>query len=619
MSRARNSQARSGRRPESLPPRLPEDVYNTHMRDLLELEPPPSDKKWGTDWSTALKRLWRGGFRGEAAYTCKLISNLEKCITTRTLDPPNLPVDVAVELVPERPLSLVLSATMRTPYSETKVKAAVDKWMPKRETAEEHEEKDGVGVASSKSSGMSVHGMQSSTSRVKSKTTTSSLRWGIRRPDLVIEVTCQYLGGNETTSVPLTIEIKAFPLSDSGHPQSELEADKAFVRGLSQTAMVFVLDDNALAVEVASPPASLSALSVPLFFSSYNYSSMPHSLISPLLRYHTRYTINPLSCRLLESFVRGIVERTLGQTVGEALGCQKEEMNFDFLSASHPSIALGMLNPSSDRLDLVRHARDSTTISEAANSGAGRKKKISSRKSPYLEARGNRKDWGGGGGGSGGSGRDGRDGRDGRSGRSGWGGKRGQNRGASRGGARERGDGGTGSGPCDEGGEDTGIKRSHNLSTDNDRDRFINALDASLEAEGVGWKGSGCLTKADRYNRFNDWLEALSQAEKPIDIPSNGVSSSTFAVEDVLTQLAMDSIEYQELRIANVLGDLGVHFVSVGSAQMDELFSANPSAIMTSTEDKEVDHKLNCSSLLRFYQKNSEWRRTDNTSKLRSH
>nr|KIR85198.1 hypothetical protein I308_04450 [Cryptococcus tetragattii IND107] len=179
---------------------------------------------------------------------------------------------------------------------------------------------------------------------------------------------------------------------------------------------VFVLDDNALAVEVASPPASLSALSVPLFFSSYNYSSMPHNLISPLLRYHTRYTINPLSCRLLESFVRGTVERTLGQTVGEALGCQTEEMNFDSLSASHPSIALGMLKPSSDRLDLVKHARDSTTISKAANSGAGRKKKASSRKSPYLDARGNRKDPNGGGGGSG---------------RSGWDGRRGQSRGAS--------------------------------------------------------------------------------------------------------------------------------------------------------------------------------------------
>ncbi|KIR79219.1 hypothetical protein I306_03638 [Cryptococcus gattii EJB2] len=614
MSRARNSRARSGRQPESLPPRLPEDVCNTRMRDLLELEPPPSDEELDRYWSTALKRLWHGRFRGEAGYTDELVPNLKRCIKTRTLDSPNLTDDVAVDLVPEWPLSLILSATMRTPYSQTKVKAAVDKWSPKWETAEEQEEEeDGVQIASSKASGISAGGMQPSTSLVKSKTTTSSLRRGIRRPDYVIEVGCSHIAGSESTSVPLTIEIKAFPLSDSGHPQSELEADKAFVRGLSQTAMyalagwemfryrrglficgptfsrVFVLDDNALAVEVASPPASLSALSVSSFFSSYNYDSMPHSLIfplvnergvsSPLLRYGPRYTINPLSCRLLERVIRGVVERTLGQTVGEALGCQTEDMNFDSLSASYPGIALGILIPSYIPLDLVKHARHSATISKAANSGTGRKKKVSCRKSPYLEARGNRKDRGGGGGGSGRSGRDGRDGRSGRGDRSGWGGKRRQNRGGSGVDASEKrgGDGGTGSGACDEGDEDTGIERSHDLSADNDRDRFIDAPRASLEAEGVEWKGSGCLTKADRCNRLNNWLEALPQAEKPIDIPSNGVSPSTPAVEDVLAHLAMDSIEYQELRIATVLGDLGVHFMSVSSAQMDELFSANPS------------------------------------------
>ncbi|KAL0243958.1 hypothetical protein I308_105221 [Cryptococcus tetragattii IND107] len=644
MSRARNSRARSGRQPESLPPRLPEDVYNTRMRDLFELEPPPSDEELDKYWSTALKRLWHGRFRGEAGYTDELVPNLKRCIKTHTFDSRSTTFRVAVDLVPERPLSLVLSATMRTPYSQTKVKAAVDKWSPKWETAEEQEEEeDGVQIASSKASGMSAGGMQPSTSLVKSKTTTSSLRRGIRRPDYVIEVGCSHIAGSESTSVPLTIEIKAFPLGDSGHPQSELEADKAFVRGLSQTAMyalagwemfryrrglficgptfsrVFVLDDNALAIEVASPPVSLSALNVSSFFSSYNYDSMPHSLISPLVNEQSvwsglfkldpDYTINRLSCRLLESFIRGVVERTLGQTVGEALGCQTEEMNFDSLSASHPGIALGILIPSSSRLDLVRHARHSATISQAANSGAGRKKKVSPRKSPYLEARGNRKDRGGGGGGSGGSGR---------SGRSGWGGKRRQNRGTSGGDVSEKrgGDGGTGSGACDEGGEDTGIKRSHNLSTDHDRDRFIDAPRASLEAEGVGWKGSGCLTKADRCSRLNHWLEALPQAEKPIDIPSNGVSPSTPAVDDVLAHLAMDSIEYQELRIANVLGDLGVHFVSVSSAQMDELFSANPSVIITSTQDKGVNHRLNCSTLSRSHGKNSEWRQRDNFSRL---
>ncbi|WVO23588.1 uncharacterized protein IAS62_004943 [Cryptococcus decagattii] len=603
MSRACNSQARSGRQSESLPPRLPEDVYNTRMRDRLELEPPPSDEELDRYWSAALTRLWHREFGGEAGYTDELIPNLKRGIKTRTLDSRSTTFRVAINLMPERPLSLVLSATMKTPYSQTKVKAAVDKWMPKRETAEEQEEEeDGFQMASNKAPGMSAGGMQPSTSLVKSKTTTSSLRRGIRRPDYVIEVTCRHLGDRRTTSVPLSIEVKAFPLSDSGHPQSELEADKAFVRGLSQTAMyalagwemfryrrglficgptfcrVFVVDDNVLAVEVASPPASLSALNVSSFFSSYNYDSMPHSLISPLANEQSispdlfkpdpDYNIDPLSCRLLESFIRGVVERTLSQTVGEALGCQTEEMDFDSLSASHPGIVLGILTPSSSRVNLVKHARDTATISKAANSGAGRKKKISSRKSPYLEAHGNREDRGGGSGGSG---------------RSGWGGKRG-----------------------------------HNLSTDNDRDRLIDALDASLEAEGVGRKGSGCLTKADRCNRLNNWLEALPQAEKSIDIPSNAVSASTPAVEDVLAHLAMDSIEYQELRIATVLGDLGVHFVSVSSAQMDELFSASPSVITTSTQDKGVNHRLNCSTLSRSHGKNSEWRQRDNLSQLSS-
>ncbi|KAL0254237.1 hypothetical protein I308_101618 [Cryptococcus tetragattii IND107] len=520
MSQTNNNQAGSGRRPKSLPSRLPEDVYNTSMRDLLEFKPFSRDEEWDTDWSAALTRLWHQEFEGKAGYTQELIPNITRCIRTRTLDHPNPPVYVAVGIVQELSLSHVLSAIMRAPYSETKVKAAVDKWVPIGETAEEQAEEDGDWVASSKLTGISADGMQPSTSQVKSKTTTSSLRRGIRRPDLVIRVRCRHIGGSKSTSVPLTIEIKAFPLNDSGHPQSELKAGKAFVRGLSQTAMytlagwemfrcrrglficgptfcrVFVLDDTALAVEVASPPASLSALIL--------------------------YPLCPLSCRLLESFVRGVVERTLSQTVGEALGCQTEEMNFDSLSASHPDMALGMLNPSSDRLDLVRHARESTVISKAASSGAGRKKKATSRKGPYLEARGNRKDRGGGGGGSGGRGSGGR------SGRSGWGGRRVQNRGARGGHASEKrgGDGGTGSGPCDEGDGDTSTKRSHNLSADHDRDQFIDALGAPPEAEGVGWKGSGWLTQAERYNWLNDWLEALPQAEKPIDITNNGISPS---------------------------------------------------------------------------------------------
>ncbi|ADV19363.1 Hypothetical Protein CGB_A0220C [Cryptococcus gattii WM276] len=158
MNQTNNSQAGSGRRRKSLPSRLPEDVYNTRMRDLLELEPPPSGEKWDRYYSTALNRLWLPKFLWEACYTVELGWNLERCVRTRTLDPPNLPVYVAIDLVPELPLSLVLSATMRTPYSETKVKAAVDKWMPKWETAEEQEEDDGDWVASSKASGMSQGG-----------------------------------------------------------------------------------------------------------------------------------------------------------------------------------------------------------------------------------------------------------------------------------------------------------------------------------------------------------------------------------------------------------------------------------------------------------------------------
>lgn len=107
---------------------------------------------------------------------------------------------------------------------------------------------------------------------------------------------------------------------------------------------VFVLDDTALAIEVASPPAFLSTLSVSSFFWAYNYGSMPHSLISPLtsvqstsspqFKFGPGYINNPLSCRLLESFVRGVVERTLDQTVGEASGCQTEEIDISSLSAS---------------------------------------------------------------------------------------------------------------------------------------------------------------------------------------------------------------------------------------------------------------------------------------------
>ncbi|KIR59748.1 hypothetical protein I314_04180 [Cryptococcus bacillisporus CA1873] len=426
MSQINNSQSGSGRRRKSLPSRLPEDVYNTRMSDRLELEPPPSDEELDRYWSIALKRLWHREFRREAGYTDELVPNLKRGIETRTLDSRSTTFRVAVDLVPERPLSLVSSATMKSPYSQTKVKAAVDKWMPKRETAEEQEEEeDGFQMASNKAPGMSAGGMQPSTSLVKFKTTTSSLRRGIRRPDYVIEAACSHIAGSESTSVPLIIEIKAFPLSDSGHPQFELEAGKAFVRGLSQTAMyalagwemfrcrrglcicgppfcrVFVLEDTALAVEVASPPASFSAL----------------------------------------TFAR--------------------------------------LSPASNSMDLAAHARGSATMSKIANSDTGRDKKASAREGPYLEVRENRKD---------------------------------------------RGDGGGGSG------------------------------------------------RSGEHNRLNDWLETLRQAEKPTDIPSNGLSPPIPTIEDI-ADLAMDSNEYQELGIANILGDLGVHFVSVSSAQMDELFS----------------------------------------------
>lgn len=159
MSRACNSQARSGRQSESLPPRLPEDVYNTRMRDRLELEPPPSDEELDRYWSAALTRLWHREFGGEAGYTDELIPNLKRGIKTRTLDSRSTTFRVAINLMPERPLSLVLSATMKTPYSQTKVKAAVDKWMPKRETAEEQEEEeDGFQMASNKAPGMSAGG-----------------------------------------------------------------------------------------------------------------------------------------------------------------------------------------------------------------------------------------------------------------------------------------------------------------------------------------------------------------------------------------------------------------------------------------------------------------------------
>lgn len=137
---------------------------------------------------------------------------------------------------------------------------------------------------------------------------------------------------------------------------------------------------------------------------------MPHSLISPLtsvqstsspqFKFGPGYTNNPLSCRLLESFVRGVVERTLDQTVGEASGCQTKEIDISSLSASHPDISFARLSPASNRLDSVAHARDSATISKVANSYTGSGKKDSSG-DPYLEVRENRKDRSGGGGGSG--------------------------------------------------------------------------------------------------------------------------------------------------------------------------------------------------------------------------
>lgn len=81
------------------------------MSDLLELEPPPSGEELDRYYSKALNRLWHPEFLWEACYTVELGWNLERCVRTRTLDPPNLPVYVAIDLVPELSLSLVLSTT----------------------------------------------------------------------------------------------------------------------------------------------------------------------------------------------------------------------------------------------------------------------------------------------------------------------------------------------------------------------------------------------------------------------------------------------------------------------------------------------------------------------------
>lgn len=154
MSQTSNSQAKPARqRKSSLPPSLPDDVTDIPMWDLLELEPPPSDEELERNYSAALKELWHEEFNGEFSYNFRLFFNLERCVRTRPLHPPSLTFHVFVGFVQERPLSRVLSATMRTPYSKTKVKAAVDRWIPKLETAEELEEEDGDWVASSKSSG----------------------------------------------------------------------------------------------------------------------------------------------------------------------------------------------------------------------------------------------------------------------------------------------------------------------------------------------------------------------------------------------------------------------------------------------------------------------------------
>ncbi|ADV19353.1 Hypothetical Protein CGB_A0430C [Cryptococcus gattii WM276] len=83
------------------------------MSDLLELEPPPSGEELDRYYSKALNRLWHPEFLWEACYTVELGWNLERCVRTRTLDPPNLPVYVAIDLVPELSLSLVLSTTRR--------------------------------------------------------------------------------------------------------------------------------------------------------------------------------------------------------------------------------------------------------------------------------------------------------------------------------------------------------------------------------------------------------------------------------------------------------------------------------------------------------------------------
>ncbi|WVO20997.1 uncharacterized protein IAS62_002299 [Cryptococcus decagattii] len=120
MSQINNSQSGSGRGCKSWPSRLPEGVYNTRIKDLLELEPSPSGEELDRYDSTALNRLWHPEFDGEAGYPHELNPNLKRCIRTRTLDPPNLPVYVAVDLS----VSLVLSPTIRTPYSGTKSKGS---------------------------------------------------------------------------------------------------------------------------------------------------------------------------------------------------------------------------------------------------------------------------------------------------------------------------------------------------------------------------------------------------------------------------------------------------------------------------------------------------------------
>lgn len=113
----------------------------------------------GIQLDYCFEKIMHPRFDGDAGYTIELSCNLIRRIRTRTLHPRSLTFCVAVGLVPEMPLSLSVSATMRTPYSETKANATVDKWMPKTEAAEEQEEEeDGVWVwvASSQASGMSA-------------------------------------------------------------------------------------------------------------------------------------------------------------------------------------------------------------------------------------------------------------------------------------------------------------------------------------------------------------------------------------------------------------------------------------------------------------------------------